>query len=229
MAVILHIETATEVCSIAMARDGNLLALKEQADTREHAALVTRLIEAVSAEAGLALEALDAVAVSNGPGSYTSLRIGLSSAKGICYALDKPLIAVNTLEALAFGSYRQHPASEAVYLPMIDARRMEVYTAVFDAGLRQLKAPYTLELQAESFAPYAEDGYRLIFSGNGSPKYREVVRFEKTVFSGVRCSARHLIDPALRAWKDKRLVDPAYHEPFYLKPPNITKARNRLL
>src|ERR1043165_468191 len=132
MALILNIETATPVCSVCIAKDGVPVDYRENTDGNAHAKMLTVFIEELMASTGITMSAIDAVAVSGGPGSYTGLRIGTSVAKGLCYSLDRPLISVSTLLALAFGISKKVNIKDAFYMPVIDARRMDVYTSIFD-------------------------------------------------------------------------------------------------
>ena len=232
MARILLIETATDMCSAAIAVDGQVVALAEEQPTLQHAALLTLQVEACVRQAGFSLAALDAVALSRGPGSYTALRVGASVAKGICFALDKPLIAVDTLLALAEASGAQPSEAtltETFFIPMLDARRQEVWVAVYDAqGVALAPAqPLVLEnLLFENFidrfiSPHPE--VRLVLSGNGMDKMRNVPKFPNTVFSSIKnCSAGHLSGLAERFFQNGDFQEVAYFEPFYMKPPNIT-------
>jgi tRNA threonylcarbamoyladenosine biosynthesis protein TsaB len=178
-------------------------------------------------EAGIALADLSAVAVSGGPGSYTALRIGLSTAKGICYALRKPLIAIDTLSALAGQAQREYPREGALYAPMIDARRMEVYLGLFDANLQPLMKPEAAVLEPGLFDSWSTQ--LIIGCGNGAPKALEVFSSIPFQVAPVICSAAHLILPALEAFSKSEFADLAYYEPFYLKPPNITTPRKGAL
>lgn len=237
MAKILLIETATEVCSAAIAVDGTAVSLAEDPGHSSHAAALTLLIEECSRQAGLTLAGLDAVAVSRGPGSYTSLRVGAAVAKGICYALDKPLIAVDTLQALATESMRLfsgNDAAKAVVMPMLDARRKEVWTAVFDHTLRELLPAQPVVLEHELFEnfmrplPGFSSGQVLVISGNGSEKMMNAHIFENAVFSPVRsCSATQMASIAERIFQNADFQDTAYFEPYYMKPPNITISKRQ--
>lgn len=235
MSRILLIETATEVCSVAIAVDGKVVALVEELQAPSHAALLTLQIEKCVGMSGIPLAALDAVAVSRGPGSYTSLRVGASVAKGICYALDKPLIAVNTLLSLAWASREEmepssiHRPASTVFVPMLDARRQEVWLAVYDAELRLIAAEQPLILENNLFenficqsAPGAA-GKMLVVAGNGSIKLENVLTREHVVFSSVKkCSARYLAALAEQLFQQTDFQNMAYFEPFYMKAPNIT-------
>lgn len=227
MPLLLLIETATDICSIGISRDEALLSLVEIDERADHAARINELILRACKEAGCTLAEVDAVAISKGPGSYTSLRVGTATAKGICYALDKPLIAVDTLESIARASRQQDGEEKWLYSPMIDARRMEVYTTFYDRDLRVLEATHPLVVESDVFASYLEEGYRVVIAGNGSEKCLEVLP-ESVIWKEVTCSAAHLLVPALRAYREQEFADIAYFEPFYLKKPNITKSKKRL-
>ncbi len=251
MANILLIETATDVCSAAIAVDGAVVALAEDLQQPNHAARLTLLIDACTRESGIPLAALDAVAVSRGPGSYTSLRVGASVAKGICYALDKPLIAVDTLQALAAASLyevrsskfevRSSPecsgqtsnfklqTSNFKLLPMLDARRQEVWLAVYDARLREILPPQPLILEHNLFVNFLETALAaqpadvFVLSGNGVKKINNDLIAENMVVSPVQhCSARLLAPLAEQFFQNSDFQEVAYFEPFYMKPPNIT-------
>ncbi len=227
MALILHIETATDICSIGLSRSHQLISLHNAAAGYQHAAQITLLIQRCLEQGGVKMEELDALSLSSGPGSYTSLRVGAATAKGICYSLDKPLIVVDTLQALALASLKQE-REEALYYPMIDARRMEVYTAGFDAANEQVEEAQAIIVDEGAFREQLQAGHRIVLSGNGAEKCREVLPEEDIIYSSVHCSAAHLLPLALIAYEQERFEDPAYYSPFYLKPPNITKPRPRL-
>lgn len=222
MALILHLETATTVCSVSLAKDGQLLALKEQNGDYSHAENLTLFIEDVIKQAGLSLPAVDAIAVSKGPGSYTGLRIGVSTAKGLCYSLDKPLIAINTLQHLAgaviasLTSNIQHPAS--FFCPMIDARRMEVYCAVFDAQGNEVEPTAAVIVDEQSFAHLLKE-HTVYFFGDGAAKCKEALSGNpNAVFiDNIVPSAKDMIALAEKAFNEKQFEDVAYFEPFYLK------------
>ncbi len=221
MALILNIETATQVCSVALSEHGSLLALREQNDKNSHALVLTDFIEQVMAETGFALSQLDAIAVSMGPGSYTGLRIGVSTAKGLCYSLDKPLLAVGTIESLAL--YTRQILGETfkgntLICPMIDARLMEVYSAFFNHKMDQLSAVKPLILQDDSFAKELEN-HQIILSGDGSLKCTELFANNKNVeiHPEILCSALGMISKSDELFSQNRFEDIAYFEPFYLK------------
>lgn len=227
MPLILNIETATDVCSVCLSRDGLVLALREMAPTLDHAAQITLMIEACFQEVGLPLAALDAVAVSDGPGSYTSLRIGLAAAKGICYALEKPLIALSTLQSIALAAQKQSPDAD-IYAVMIDARRMEVYLQVFDSNNQPLADAEACILEATLFESQLHEGFTIVCAGNGSPKAQSLLTAPRISFANTVCSATHLVPLAEAAFYKNAFADIAYHAPFYLKPPNITTPKKGL-
>lgn len=221
MAVILSLETATESCSVALSKDGKVLAERTQVQASIHASKLTIFIEQTVKEAGLTFEAIDAIAVSKGPGSYTGLRIGVASAKGLCFALDKPLIAIGTLEAMAWG-YRQQMAMQSkkpfLLCPMIDARRMEVYSAFYDLDLREQKAVSADVLDEESYAAYF-DQYQLIFMGNGAAKCRQLQRFEQegVFIPDFHSKASFLVELAEEQYRNQQFEGLINFEPYYLK------------
>ena len=226
MSYLLHIETATEVCSVAVSDGPTELSRRESAEPYSHARDITLLIARCLEEAGLGLSELVGVSVSTGPGSYTALRVGASTAKGICYALGKPLIAVDTLQSLALEAARHLPG-KPLYCPMIDARRMEVYLALFDPKNRRLEDPRSLVISADAFDAYWERGEEIVFCGNGAPKCRPVLSAPGASFVPVVCSASLLIPLAWEAFQKGQWADLAYFEPHYQKPPNITTPKKR--
>jgi len=213
MAIILNLETATKNCSVAVAQDGLTIALEEFAgEGYTHAEKLHVFIEEVLKEAGLDFKELNAVAVSMGPGSYTGLRIGVSAAKGLCYALNLPLIAIDTLELLA----HKIAINSGVVIPMIDARRMEAYTAIFDAAhtkIRETKA----EVITDGFFDDIPGTIHLV--GDGAAKYQEVLPAGKFVYheDAVYPSAANMAALSFIKYKKSDTVDVAYFEPFYLK------------
>ena len=231
MAVILNIETSTKVCSAALTAEGMILRHYEDMDGRNHAALLSDFIKGCQDYAAEKEMKLDAVAVSMGPGSYTGLRIGLSEAKGLCYALDIPLIAVSTLELMAtrvmFSS--DSVDADSILVPMIDARRMEVYTAAYDFGLDKLMEPQPLILDTDSYREILETGRPVLFFGDGSDKAREVITAENAVFvPGVDPLAVDMVALAERAYARRDFADLAYVTPYYLKEFQATKPRNKV-
>ena len=217
MALILNIETATRSCSVSIGQDGECIALKEEFNERySHAEKLTVFIEELLASANLKLSDLDAIAVSKGPGSYTGLRIGASTAKGLCYALDIPLISVDTLHAIAHLS-NQHP-TPCYIVPMIDARRMEVYAAVYDQDLKEIRGVQADIIDESSYRELMDER-PTIFLGDGAGKCAEVLgtHANATVLNDVAASAKSMVKLSEEAFSAECLEDTAYFEPFYLK------------
>ena len=217
MALILSLETATAAGSVALHRDGTLLACFELLRDRAHAAALTLMVEQVCKRAEVPVRALEAVAVSAGPGSYTGLRIGTATAKGLCYALDVPLVAVGTLRALA-GGVSPYNLHRHWLCPLLDARRAEVYTALYDADLREQRPAAPLVLTADAFADVL-DARPVCFFGDGAAKARTLLSDHPNGYflDHIYPSARHLGAPAEAAWRAGHFVDLAYFEPSYLK------------
>ncbi len=226
MALILCLETATDVCSVGISDNGRLVALQESEQGRDHASQITLLIGKCAGQAGHHLKDLDAVAVSSGPGSYTSLRIGWSTAKGIAYALGIPMISVDTLQALAWGATSRVKLETAWYCAMIDARRMEVYTGVYEATGRQISGPEALVLGPETFDYWLKEGKTMVFTGNGAAKFQPLCSKPNAVFIPLEASAAFFPALAERAFQHGQFAEVAYSEPVYLKPPNITRAKS---
>lgn len=219
MSLILQIETATTMCSVALALNGDVLAVKELNERNVHASQITLYIDQVMRSAGKTYQDLDAVSISKGPGSYTGLRIGVSTAKGLCYALDIPLISVDTLEAMASGFMAAHPEimSNALLCPMIDARRMEVYTAVLDTQLRQIEPVSAKILDEGSFDKYFSS-HPVFFFGDGAGKSQGLYSVNKNYnFREYENSAVHLSAISLKKLHNGETENMAYFEPFYLK------------
>ena len=216
--LILHIETGTAVCSAALSHGDTLLAIKENDEGRTHAQLLATFIEALLRGQHCTTNDLAAVAVSEGPGSYTGLRVGVSTAKGICYGSQKPLIAVNSLQSLAFLAIEKQllPAPNALIVPMIDARRMEVYTALFDAKGNQLIPTAAKIIDENSFADLLSQ-HHLLFVGDGAEKCRTMLTHSHAHFAPLHASAAGMIKLAARAFAQQQFADTAYFEPFYLK------------
>lgn len=224
MALILNIETSTNTCSIALAENENLLSIKEAHNIQSHASLITLFINEVFESANKKINDLDAVAVSIGPGSYTGLRIGLSSAKGLCYALNIPLITVDTLESLAHGMVSNHFDENGLYIPLIDARRSEVYYAVFDSNLKTIENSTPLVLNLSTFNNYAKNLY---VSGTGAAKTIEIVAEKQFIFlSNVNFSAKNMLKKSNYYYLVTKFANVAYTEPNYLKPFYSPKHKN---
>jgi tRNA threonylcarbamoyladenosine biosynthesis protein TsaB len=216
MSLILHLETATTVCSVALSFEGKLIVLKEENKGFTHAEHLTIFIEEVMQKGNQSFENIDAIAVSKGPGSYTGLRIGVATAKGLCFGLGKPLLAVNTLSSLAFGASLKH--SHAKYLcPMLDARRMEVYTALYHQNLEEISPTEALILNDNSFNEKLLEN-EMLFFGDGAAKFQEICKHHHAKFDlELQPSAKNMIDSAYEKYQQQLFEDLAYFEPFYLK------------
>jgi tRNA threonylcarbamoyladenosine biosynthesis protein TsaB len=227
MAKILNIETATDICSVSIADGLEVLATKRAAKVYQHASVITILIEECTKVAGVSLKDLDAIAVSSGPGSYTALRVGTATAKGICYALNKPLIAVDTLKALAEAARRKYPVGDC-FISMIDARRMEVYAKIFDAELQTLADVDNRILDASTFEDYFKQYDHVVFAGNGAPKSEVLFAKQGGHYSEVFCDAEHMVPLSFATYSNRTFADIAYYAPLYFKAPNITRAKKIL-
>ena len=219
--MILCFETATPVCSVALNDGCCTLALRETEGQNAHSEKITNFIREAMETAGIDYRQLDAVAVSKGPGSYTGLRIGVSTAKGICYAADVPLMAIDTLEAMAHGMKEKLSSQlteNDLLIPMIDARRMEVYAAIFDAKLNKIADTAALVIDENAFEDLRKD-HRLWLFGDGAPKLSKVFENQPniTVIDGFKPSAAFMRNLADKALREHDFVDVAYFEPFYLK------------
>ncbi|KOS07689.1 peptidase M22 [Flavobacterium akiainvivens] len=213
MAYILNLETATKNCSVSVAKDGITVSLKEFAgEGYAHAEKLHIFIEEALGEAGISLNDLSAIAVSKGPGSYTGLRIGVSAAKGLCYALNMPMVAIDTTEVLAHAV----KIDSGIIMPMIDARRMEAYTAVFSADYKLLE-PVKAEIIEENIYDALEGPIHLL--GDGAAKCKPILVGEKYVYHDavVYPSAKEMSALSFNKYKISDTVDVAYFEPFYLK------------
>lgn len=227
MAYILNIETATDVCSVAIAKNDTLLSLAEVTEGFNHAAQLTYLIDTCLQDTELKMSDLSAVAVSQGPGSYTALRVGTSTAKGIAYALQLPLIAVDTLQSLALAG-SQIVQRDVLYCPMIDARRMEVYTAMYNFKNMAVTETQAIIVDENSFSTYFAGDNSVVFIGNGAEKCRSVIHSPLATFHPLQCSAKYLVKLAYHAFQSNIFQDVAYYAPQYFKAPNITTPKKIL-
>ncbi len=214
MATILCIETTTTNCSVSISRNGKTIAIKEQnTQGYSHAESLHVFIDEVLKQCGISKMEMDAVAVSKGPGSYTGLRIGVSAAKGLCYAMNLPLISVDTLQALSM----QVNEMGAVYIPMLDARRMEVFTAVYDVNHKKIEVTRALILDKTSFSEHLNSG-KTVFIGNANEKFKTLCTHSNAVFvDGLLPSANEMGFLANEKYKKSDFENVAYFEPYYLK------------
>lgn len=216
MNTILSIETATPVCSVGLYTDGKLQALFESYLDKSHSKHLTIIIQEVIRSAELTFSDIDAIAVSKGPGSYTGLRIGTSTAKGLCYGLDIPLISVDTLEAMAHG-VSGYLSDDILLCPMLDARRMEVYCRLYKKNLHAITDTEAVVIDSKSFTSYLEK-HKIAFFGNGASKCKSVIYHPNAVFiEGVHPSAKEIGALAIHKYAASLFEDLAKYEPFYLK------------
>lgn len=234
MSLILCIETGTDICSVGIARDGELMSLRESDQGRDHAKQVAVFVDELLRETGVKPDELDAVAVGMGPGSYTGLRIGVSFAKGLCYGLNIPLLAVGSLEALTDVAIKDYEAgiiqvegwNEALLCPMVDARRMEVYTQIFNSRCEAQSEVSAEIITEDSFSQWRANGKLVIF-GNGAAKCQEML--PDAIYIDVAPSARGLTRIAHQLFEAGKTVDIAYFEPFYLKDFVVIPSKKKLL
>lgn len=223
MASILCIETSTEVCSVALSTDGKVAAKREDKSGKNHAQLLTCFVDEVMKTRNIPFNQLDAIAVSGGPGSYTGLRIGVSTAKGLCFASGLPLIAIPSLEAMAHhvicnpDIYSIAEKESLLYCPMIDARRMEVYTAIYNNQLVKLKEIQADIIDHQSYASFLQN-QKILFFGNGAAKCKTIIQHPNALFlDNITTSASYMAELAEAAFLAANFVDVAYYEPYYLK------------
>lgn len=214
MAIILNIETATKNCSVSLARDGVILAIKELNNGNySHAEVLHPFIVDILKDIKIETNEIDAVAVSKGPGSYTGLRIGVSAAKGLCFAFDKPLISIETLTSLAHSI----AIDKGIIIPILDARRMEVYAAVYDESHQQIREIKAEIIDENSFSGYLAEN-KVHFLGDGAQKCKAIITHENAVFiDNKHPSAKEMAILSYEKYKKSDTEDVAYFEPFYLK------------
>lgn len=230
MACILHIETSTKVCSVALSQDGALIFDKADLDGPSHSVSCGVFVDEALSFANSHAIPVDAVAVSQGPGSYTGLRIGVSMAKGVCYGYRVPLLAVSTLQLLCVPVLLRHDdlPEDALFVPMIDARRMEVYAAVYDRALREVRPTGADIVDADTYRAYLDE-HPVYFFGDGAEKCQAVIQHPNAHFlPGIVPLAKNMYPLAERMLMRDEVQDVAYFEPFYLKEFVATKSKNLL-
>lgn len=213
MAIVLNIDTAVEIASVCVAENAHSLQFAMNSSQKDHASWLHPAIQKVLKEAGLEVNELKAIAVTIGPGSYTGLRVGLSAAKGLCFALGIPLIAIHTLEMMAYAN-KDHDAD--LFCPLIDARRMEVFMAVYDKMLKSVIAPKAMIISTDSFDTLLASN-KVVFSGNGSTKLKKIVYHSNAVFSNTIATAADMSWLSCQYFNEKKFADLAYTEPLYIK------------
>ena len=215
MALFLLIETATKSCSVSLSSENKIIACKEEINEQySHAEKLTVFITELCKTQDFTIKDLDAVAVSKGPGSYTGLRIGISTAKGLCYALDIPLISVSTLKAMAFGMAQKEKSD--LYCPMIDARRMEVYNAFYNSTNKEIRGIQADIIEACSYQKELDK--KVLFFGDGAEKCKQMIQHPNARFiDGIFPSSKDMLEIANEKFAEKDFEDVVYFEPFYLK------------
>ncbi len=224
MALIINLDTSTQICSVALVSDGKILGLKESDEEKSHASRLTVFIEDLLKEHSRQTSDLSAVAVSKGPGSYTGLRIGVSTAKGLAFALGIPLIGIDTLASLAEGAKQQSTVREMIdtgskilLCPMLDARRMEVYTALYKPDGQVVEPVQARIIESGMYDAWLKE-HTVVFFGNGSAKCREIISNQHAVFlDAMQCSASFMAESAETAFLQENFENVAYFEPSYLK------------
>ncbi len=218
MALLLNIDTATEVASVCVTLNGLSLALIKNEQQKEHASSIHTAVAELLNKTGYKLKDIEAFAVTSGPGSYTGLRVGMATTKGFCYALKKPLIAINTLEVMTKAAIDTGGKAEKgmLFCPMIDARRMEVFTAIYNADIENLFSPSAVILEESFFNSYMINN-RILFFGSGSKKFMGIVSNSNSVFAEIQHNAGHLGSLAETAFEKRKFSDLSYAEPTYFK------------
>ncbi len=220
MSWILNIDTSLETADVTIAKDGNIICSRSNENQKDHASFLEPAILSIVKEGSIQLADLSAIAVVYGPGSYTGLRVGMASAKGLCYALNKPLIVLNNLELLAIAAiqeYQSVPGSEGVFFcPMIDARRMEVYTAVYDEKLNIIKEPCALILEPESYGLLLRND-PVYFFGNGSAKWKNFCSHKNARFISISKKKEAASQLSRQKLVQQSFTQIAYAEPLYIK------------
>lgn len=223
---ILHINSTTGICSVALSDRDELLTFKETTEANSHTEVITIFIKEIMAEIGIKYDDLSAVALASGPGSYTSLRVGCATAKGICFAHDIPLITIPSLDILASSCVSMSAKGDYI-IPMIDARRMEVYTAVYDYKGQKIDKDHALIVDDTAYANYNDPNITHHLAGNGAEKTLNVLPQSSVKCHNRYSSARYMPDLAYKSLISKDFSDLGYFEPFYLKGANVTKSKKK--
>ncbi len=229
--MILNIETSSSICSVALSEGEKIIAEKHTYEANSHSKLLAKFIDNLLKEQQIRVKDLEAIAVSEGPGSYTGLRIGVSTAKGLCYASGLPLIAIDTLQIMCINlieNYKQKIDSQSILCPMLDARRMEVYTAFFDFDANKISETGNMIIDKFSFQTPLQYK-KIIFFGDGANKCKNIITHSNAIFvDDIYPIATSMAKLSNQKSKEKQYVDVAYFEPFYLKPFIATKPKNKL-
>ena len=220
MSLLLNIDTAIDTAFVSIAKDGEILYEAENRDQKDHGAFLQNAIASLLKQTGILVTDLDAVAVVCGPGSYTGLRVGMASAKGICYAINKPLITVGALEILASQAIAENNIIKTdkplLFCPMIDARRLEVFTAIYDDNLREILPPCAMILSEDSYAKFLLNN-KLLFFGNGSDKWKNIATDSHALHKSIITNPLYMSKISYKLFCSKSFSDNAYAEPLYIK------------
>ncbi|MDR1197431.1 MAG: tRNA (adenosine(37)-N6)-threonylcarbamoyltransferase complex dimerization subunit type 1 TsaB [Prevotellaceae bacterium] len=228
MSKILSIESGTSVCSVALSQDKKVIALRKSDGEFAHAAKLSVFIDEILKRKNIGVADLDAVAVSEGPGSYTGIRIGVSTAKGLCFGANKPLIAVGSLQSLAkLAVAEAKPLPDMLLCPMIDARRMEVYTALFDSNANMINQVSAQIIDGNTYTELLKTN-KIIFFGSGAEKCKTLINSPNAIFADIKASAKGMTDIAAEKFANSDFVNIAYFEPFYLKDFVVTTSKKKL-
>lgn len=217
MGLILNIDTATETAQVSFAKDGKVLQSLTNELQKDHASFLQTAIQQLAKKNSIALADVDAIAVTAGPGSYTGIRVGMASAKGLCYALNKPLIAINTLQVLTVAAQQElNNASEILFCPMIDARRMEVFTATYNNTLAEILPPCAIILEEKSFLSQLQNN-KILFFGSGAPKWKSLCSHSNASFAAASNITEAMASLSEAYFVQQKFSDLAYSQPFYIK------------
>ncbi len=227
MAMILNIETSTDICSVCIAKGSEVLSLRETPRSYSHSEVIAVFVDECLKEIGISAKDLDAVSISRGPGSYTALRIGAATAKGICFAVDIPLISIGTLDALA-GSVMHLCGKNDIVIPLIDARRKEVYHAIYNFGFENIHQLEPIILDENTFSELSTYD-KIHFCGDGVLKSKDILTISNAQYYDIECSARHMVSMSKEKFDKKIFEDIAYYEPNYYKGANITVQKKNIL
>lgn len=216
MALILNIDTATEIATISISEKDKIIDSVTNSNQKDHASFLQPAIKNLLQKADLSINKLNAIAVTAGPGSYTGLRVGMASAKGLCYALNIPMITINTLEVMALSSIKQMQDQSALYCPMIDARRMEVFTAVYNHHLTEIVKPCSIILDDGSFKDMLQKN-KIYFSGSGILKLKDILETQNAIFVNKGITTDAMAELSYKNYINKNFANVSYASPVYLK------------
>lgn len=223
MPFIIHINTALEDASVTLIKNTQVIHQVNSTEQKNHASFIFSAINEVLKNGHITIQNIDAVSVNNGPGSYTGLRVGLSTAKGLCYSLNKPLILLNTLELMALNFIKNHQQeTEVLFCPMIDARRMEVYCSIYNKNLISILPQQAIVLDENSFEKLLKES-KIVFFGSGSKKFKQITSSKNACFISLTNSNTGIAEFILNAFNNQKFSNVAYSEPNYLKEVYTTK------